>query len=70
MKTFRLALTLILTGAFLAVPLSAAPLRTQDPQPQASALMRGYRTGYSDGYQAGVTDRANNATREFQSKTE
>ncbi|HMG75307.1 MAG TPA: hypothetical protein VK582_17550 [Pyrinomonadaceae bacterium] len=70
MKTFRLALTLILTGAFLVVPLSAAPLKTQDPQPQASALMRGYRTGYSDGYQAGITDRANNAAREFRNKTE
>jgi hypothetical protein len=70
MKTFRLGLTLILTVAFLAVPLSAAPARTQDPQNQASALMRGYRTGYSDGYQAGVTDRANNAAREFRNKTE
>ena len=70
MKTFRLALTVVLTVAFLAVPLSAAPLRTQDPQPQASAIVRGYRTGYSDGYQAGVTDRANNAAREFRNKTE
>jgi len=42
MKTFRVALTLILTVAFLAVPLRAAPLKTQDPQNQASALMRGY----------------------------
>src|SRR2546430_4668433 len=25
-------------------------------QNQATALMRGYRTGYSDGYQAGVND--------------
>src|SRR4029077_1276039 len=31
---------------------------------------RGYRTGYSDGYQAGVTDHANNAGREFRNKTE
>src|SRR6267378_6616645 len=70
MKTFRVALTLILTFAFLAVPLSAAPLKTQDPQSQASALMRGYRTGYSDGYQAGVTDLTNKAPREFRNKTE
>jgi len=70
MKTFRLALTLILTGAFLAVPLGAAPLKTQDPQNQASALVRGYRTGYSDGYQAGVGDLASNAAREFRNKTE
>src|SRR5439155_22078604 len=70
MKTFRLALTLILTVAFLAVPLSAAPLKTQDPQNQASALMRGYRTGYSDGYQAGVSDVAKKAARDFRNKTE
>jgi hypothetical protein len=70
MKHFRLALTLILTVAFLAVPLNAAAPRTQDPQTQVSALMRGYRTGYSDGYQAGVTDRATNATRDFRNKTE
>ena len=70
MKTLRLALALVLTFAFLAVPLSAAPLKTQDPQNQASALMRGYRTGYSDGYQAGVSDLTNKAPREFRNKTE
>ncbi len=32
--------------------------------------MRGYRTGYSDGYQAGVSDVAKNAPREFRNKTE
>ncbi len=32
--------------------------------------MRGYRTGYSDGYQAGVSDVAGNATREFRTKPE
>src|SRR6266404_1524542 len=70
MKTFRLALALVLTFMFLAVPLSAVPLKTQDPQSQASALMRGYRTGYSDGYQAGVADLTNKAPREFRNKTE
>src|SRR5258708_27931352 len=70
MKTFRVALTILLTVAFLAVPLSAAPLKPQDPKNQASALMRGYRTGYSDGYQAGVTDQINKAPREFRNKTE
>jgi len=70
MKHFRLALTLILTVAFLAVPLNAAAPRTQDPQTQVSALMRGYRTGYSDGYQAGVSDRATSATRDFRNKAE
>jgi hypothetical protein len=70
MKNPRFALTLILVVAFVAVPLCAAPLKAQDPQKPATAIMRGYRTGYSDGYQAGVTDLANNAAREFRNKTE
>jgi len=72
MKNLRFVLTLILALAFVTVPLSAAPVRAQDPQTQnqASAIMRGYRTGYSDGYQAGVNDLANNAARDFRNKTE
>ena len=72
MKNLRFALTLILALAFVTVPLSAAPAKAQDPktQNQASAIMRGYRTGYSDGYQAGVNDLAINATRDFRNKTE
>jgi hypothetical protein len=72
MKNLRFALTLILALAFVTVPLSAAPVKAQDPQNQnqASAMMRGYRTGYSDGYQAGVTDLASNAARDFRNKTE
>src|SRR6266481_2171147 len=72
MKNLRFALILILALAFVTVPLSAAPLKSQDPQTQnqASAITRGYRTGYSDGYQAGVNDLANNAARDFRNKTE
>ena len=72
MKNLKIALTLILAFAFLTLPLSAAPVKAQDPQTQnqASAIMRGYRTGYSDGYQAGVNDLANNAARDFRNKTE
>jgi hypothetical protein len=72
MKNLRFVLTLILAVAFVTVPLSAAPVKAQDPQTQnqASAIMRGYRTGYSDGYQAGVNDLANNAARDFRNKTE
>jgi hypothetical protein len=72
MKNLRFALTLILVTAFLTVPLLTASVEAQDPQNQnqASAIMRGYRTGYSDGYQAGVNDLANNATRDFRNKTE
>jgi len=66
----RLILFLICAGIAFAVP--AAGLTAQDPQTQnqATALMRGYRTGYSDGYQAGVNDLAGNATREFRTKPE
>ena len=72
MKNLRFALTLILVAAVLAVPLLTVSVAAQDPQNQnqASAIMRGYRTGYSDGYQAGVNDLANNATRDFRNKTE
>jgi len=52
----------------LNVPLFAAAVFAQDPQ--ATAIMRGYRTGYSDGYQAGVSDRASNAASEFRNKKE
>jgi hypothetical protein len=70
MKNLRFALTHILVAACLTVPLLAAPVNAQDPSNQATAIMRGYRTGYSDGYQAGVSDLANKAAREFRNKTE
>ena len=66
----RLILFLVCACVAFAVP--AAGLTAQDPQTQnqATALMRGYRTGYSDGYQAGVNDVAGSATREFRTKPE
>src|SRR5882762_818336 len=72
MTNLRFALTLILAVAFVAAPLIAAPAKAQDPQTQnqTTAVMRGYRTGYSDGYQAGVNDVAGNAARDFRNKTE
>jgi type IV secretion system protein VirB10 len=72
MKNARFAVTLFLAVAFVTAPLAAVPVKAQDPQTQnqATAIMRGYRTGYSDGYQAGVSDLASNAAREFKNKTE
>ncbi|MDX6528715.1 MAG: hypothetical protein QOH41_1005 [Blastocatellia bacterium] len=72
MKNLRSVLTLILAAAFVTVPLTAASAKAQDPQTQnqATAIMRGYRTGYSDGYQAGVNDLAIKATREVRNKPE
>lgn len=72
MKTLRFALTLFTAVAVLSTPLLAASVAAQDPQNQnqTTAIMRGYRTGYSDGYQAGVTDAANHAAQDFRAKTE
>jgi len=71
MKTLKSTLTLLL--AFALVSISFAGIASaQDPQEQsqATAIMRGYRTGYSDGYQAGVGDVAKSAPREFRNKAE
>jgi hypothetical protein len=72
MKNLKFALTFILALAFLAAPVMAAPVQAQDPQtqPQATAIMRGYRTGYSDGYQIGVGDLTRNAGRDFRNKAD
>jgi len=72
MKNFRFALTLTVTLALLTVPLLTVAATAQDPQTQnqASAIMRGYRTGYSDGYQAGFQDSANKSARDFRTKSE
>jgi hypothetical protein len=69
MKTSRrisaaaLALALSL-AAFAAAP--AARARTQ----QYGALERGYRTGYSDGYQAGWTDQLKGARSDYRGKAD
>jgi hypothetical protein len=70
MKNLKhLFLFLICASIAFSIPLAAA---AQDPQTQnqATALMRGYRTGYSDGYQSGVNDMAGGAAREFRTKAE
>jgi hypothetical protein len=55
----------------LALPAVFTSASAQDPnQNQASALMRGYRTGYSDGYPAGVQDIRKRNERDFSNKTE
>ncbi|HYW72507.1 MAG TPA: hypothetical protein VE961_15830 [Pyrinomonadaceae bacterium] len=72
MKRLRVVTAILTTFAtvyFSVLPLAAQAQSSQDPN-QATALMRGYRTGYSDGYQTGVADAAANATRGFQNKTE
>ena len=70
MKTLRFTLTLVIALALSVVPLWSVSAQDPQTQNQATALMRGYRTGYSDGYQAGVNDLANHAARDVRGKVE
>ena len=60
----------LLAVLMAALPVFSISVAAQDPQtqPQANALMRGYRAGYSDGYPAGVRDAANQTDKDFHSK--
>src|SRR5437764_2695224 len=72
MKTHRrfLAASLAFAFAFAAAPASLA--RTDEApaaaQSQVGTLERGYRTGYSDGYQAGWSDQLKRAPSDFRAK--
>src|SRR5256714_8263577 len=72
MKTLRTTLTLFAVFALLPFSFTTFRASAQDPQEQnqATAIMRGYRTGYSDGYQAGISDAAMTAPRDFRTKSE
>jgi hypothetical protein len=64
----RFLVAAILCLAALPVASIAAPYATRAAQDSTSALERGWRTGYSDGYQAGYGDSAENAPRDFKAK--
>ena len=68
----KVSLSLLLAALLFALPILTVSVSAQDPQDQnqASALMRGYRTGYSDGYPAGVNDASRRAARDVRSKAE
>lgn len=72
MKNFRFTLTLTLACTLMVTALVAVPVSAQDPQTdnQATALMRGYRTGYSDGFPTGMQDSRSNGTRDFRNKAD
>ncbi|MDQ3688305.1 MAG: hypothetical protein M3430_22300 [Acidobacteriota bacterium] len=80
MKTARYfnSLALLITLALLAssgvaTRASAKTISTssaQQEQQQMGALQRGYRTGYSDGYQAGWRDVAARAARDYRNKND
>ena len=56
-----------LTSSAVSVRAKAYPVPAQG---QSSALERGYRTGYSDGFSAGSRDVSDHAARDYQSKDE
>jgi hypothetical protein len=72
MNSLRFNPLLFVALILFATPLFVVSTNAQDaqgPTPSA-ALIRGFRTGYSDGYQAGVSDLATHAARDFRNKTE
>ena len=72
MKYRTILQKIFITSTLIVLSLTCVTANAQDAQQQnqATALMRGYRTGYSDGYPAGVGDSTNNAARDFHVKTE
>jgi len=68
MKIFRYSLALLFAFTLLAPSQFGFKAIAQDPV--VTALMRGYRTGYSDGYQTGVGDKGANAPKEFRNKAD
>ena len=69
MKKMRIPLVALLSLAIVStlslLPLGAAGVHAQG---QSTALERGYRTGYSDGFASGSRDVGDSAPREFQNK--
>jgi len=61
---------LILAGLMLGCMLFTGNTATAQQQKTASAMDRGYRTGYTDGYQVGFVDFSNKAPRDSRDHTE
>jgi len=71
MMSQRVFLSFFLVVALAALPLVSVSVSAQDPpQSEATAVMRGYRAGYSDGYPAGIQDAAKNGDRNFRDNAE
>lgn len=71
MKYLRIPLVVFValmmnSSARLAIPVSQAST-AQNQANQSTALERGFRTGYSDGFSAGARDRADHAARDYRS---
>ena len=74
MRNLQRFFAAVITCALLALPAfsagSAAPVGARLAPQSTGALERGYRTGYSDGYQAGFHDSTARAERNFRNKEE
>jgi hypothetical protein len=72
MKKQTVFLSLMLVALMAGLPVFSISVAAQDAQTQtqATALMRGYRAGYSDGYPLGMRDAANRADKNSHSKPE
>src|SRR4051812_11704245 len=70
MKIIKLTLVVLFAFALLVPAPLLVTARAQDQQAQVTAIMRGYRTGYSDGYQAGIGDASSRAPKEYRNKAE
>src|SRR6266700_4344067 len=68
MKHSKSPVMLFVTFSLVVLTLVAISARAQDQQ--ATALARGYRTGYSDGYATGLNDTATSASRDVRTKTD
>ncbi len=68
MRFLRIPLALFLVIG--ALPASVSVTTSVLAQSQSSALERGFRTGYSDGYNAGFRDISDQAPRDYQNKSE
>lgn len=64
---FSLIALVVLTMSSWSIPLTARAGATP-PQGQSTALERGYRTGYSDGFSAGARDEADHLGRDYRNK--
>lgn len=71
MKYLKIVLVVLVAVAMTSSAISVtAKAYSMAAQGQATALERGYRTGYSDGYSAGSRDVSDHAARDYQSKDE
>jgi hypothetical protein len=64
MKFFRIPLAVLMALTMIASARLAMPI-SYASQGQSTALERGYRTGYSDGYSAGARDVADHSSRNY-----